>query len=341
MYLFIPETVYFEPEALDYPLGAKLYEYFFKKDIPIYKTTSHNRVTGIKGDSEVEKYLHSKRTLVVGVKKTMKLEPCRPSADYSFSLTTGCPAHCEYCYLQTTMGKRPYIRIYVNLDQILGTIQKYIQKNFPQKTTFEAASSSDPIAVEHFTGSIAKTIEFFANQQQGRLRIVTKFDNIDSLTKINHQGHTRFRFSINSNYVIKNFEHSTPSIEQRIQAAKKIAQAEYPLGFIIAPIMIYDGWEQEYTNMFNQLKHNIDFYSKDNLTFELIQHRYTQSAKRIILERFPKTKLEMDDQSRSKKWGKYGKYKYVYPADKSDDIKQYISILIKERFPNSIIEYFT
>lgn len=38
---FIPKLVYFEPKALDYPLGQQLLEKFEKMDVEIRYTTSH------------------------------------------------------------------------------------------------------------------------------------------------------------------------------------------------------------------------------------------------------------------------------------------------------------
>ena len=53
---FIPARVYFEPQALDYPLGQKLFSYFRAGKTPITMTTSHNRVTGIPGATAREAF---------------------------------------------------------------------------------------------------------------------------------------------------------------------------------------------------------------------------------------------------------------------------------------------
>ncbi len=98
----------------------------------------------------------------------------------------------------------------------------------------------DPLSLEHITGSLARTIEFFSGLEKGRLRIVTKYNNVDTLIKLKHNGHTNFRISINSDYVIRNFEHNTGSLDERIEAITKLAYAGYPIGFVIAPIMVYN-----------------------------------------------------------------------------------------------------
>src|SRR5690606_13897718 len=124
----------------------------------------------------------------------------------------------------------------------------------PEITRFEAACTSDPDGLEHITGSLARLIEYMADQPYGRLRFVTKFDNVDSLLGLRHNGHTRIRFSVNPTYVIRSFEPGTSGFAARIAAAGKVARAGYPLGFIIAPIIRHDGWAEGYAELLRRLK---------------------------------------------------------------------------------------
>lgn len=337
---FFPRQVFFEPGADSYPLGQKLLKLFEGLNVPVNKISCYNKLD-FTDKSPGEFYSYAKGSLVVGIKKSMKLECCKPSADYQFSLVTGCPGSCEYCYLQTNQSLKPFTRVYVNIEEILDNVNEYINKAAPNVTTFEAGSTCDPIAVEHLTGSVKRTIEFFSTKQYGKLRLVTKFSNIDSLLDINHNMNTKIRFSINSKYVIDNFEHNTDSLEDRLKASGKIYNAGYPLGFIIAPIMHYADWKNEYKELILNLKEKIENPYNAKLTFELIQYRFTMRAKNVIEERFPHTKLDMNIDKRLRKWGPFGNYKYVYPKEKSNEIKDYISGLINESFPQSVIEYFT
>lgn len=340
--LFQPDVIFFEPKALDYPLGKELWERYKNTDIPIRMTTSHNQVRGIEGESgSSEWYRNAKRTLVVGVKRSLKFEPSKPSAEYAIPLATGCMAHCHYCYLNTNVGTKPYIRVYVNLDEIFEQAVKYMKERSPEITRFEAACTSDPVGIEHISGSLKKTIEFFATQELGRLRFVTKFAHVDSLLDAKHNGHTRFRFSINADYVIKNFEPATSPFQERIEAAKKVAEAGYPLGFICAPLYRFDGWEKGYEELFKKLEDALPFSATKDLTFELIQHRFTKVAKNLILSRYPKTKLEMDETKRQYKWGKYGRGKYVYKKDEALELQKHLEKLIHFHFPQAEIAYFT
>ncbi|WP_245640197.1 spore photoproduct lyase [Paenibacillus dakarensis] len=339
--LFIPDLVYFEPGALEYPKGKQFMDFVTARGIEYRMTTSHNRVTNLPGETENEKYRIAKRTLVVGVRKTLDFDQSKPSADYAIPISTGCMGHCHYCYLQTTLGSKPYIRVYVNTDEILAKAKEYIEQKAPEITTFEAACTSDPVGLEHITGSLAELIRFMADEPSGRLRFVTKFHHVDPLLGLKHNKHTRIRFSINSDYIIRQFEPATSRFHERIEAAAKIARAGYPLGFIIAPIIWYDGWEQGYAELLQSLANALPDDAAQGLTFEMIQHRFTKTAKTIIEKRYPKTKLEMDVAMRKQKWGKYGRYKYVYPDEQQTALRQFITERIFEYFPSAKIDYFT
>ncbi len=339
--LFMPELVYFEPDALNYPKGQQIHEWAEAHNLPIHVTTSHNRITNLPGETEFEKYKIAKNTLVVGIRKTLTFDTSKPSAEYAIPIATGCMGHCHYCYLQTTLGAKPYIRVYVNIEDILSSAEKYIEERAPEMTRFEAACTSDPVGIEHISGSLKQLIEFMALQDYGRLRFVTKYHHVDSLLGLKHNGHTRFRFSVNADYVIRNFEPATSRFEERIQAAGKVAQAGYPLGFIIAPIIWHEGWEQGYANLLTKLAETLPREASSDLTFELIQHRFTKTAKRVIQERYPKTKLEMDEAKRKYKWGRWGQGKYVYPDEQANALREFITEQIFEHFPQAKIEYFT
>jgi spore photoproduct lyase len=337
--VFTPRRVLFEKDALEYPLGQELYRRFGQEGIPVRLVASHNCITGIPGKTPREAYLEAKRTLVVGVRRTLKFETCRPSAHYQLPLNTSCSGKCEYCYLHTTLGNRPYLRVYVNVDEILAAAEGYIKERAPETTLFEGAATSDPIPVERYTGSLKKAIEFFGSRDFGRFRFVTKFTEVDSLLDADHRGHTRFRFSINTPEVIKKYDHGTPGIGKRLEAAGKVAAAGYPLGFIIAPIMIYPGWEGQYRDLMASLRKALGPAAERDVTFELISHRFTARAKRRILEVFPSSTLPMGEENRRFKYGQFGYGKYVYPKETMETIGSLFRDGLADTFPGARVEY--
>lgn len=338
---FMPRLVYFEPDTLEYPLGKELLDKFTKLGLEIRYTTSHNQIRNLPGESYLQRYRIAKSTLVVGIRKTLKFDTSKPSAEYAIPFATGCMGHCHYCYLQTTMGSKPYIRTYVNVDEILEAADAYIAERAPELTRFEASCTSDIVGIDHLTHTLKHAIEHFGQSEYGKLRFVTKFHHVDHLLDAKHNGKTRFRFSVNADYVIKNFEPGTSSLEQRIQAAGKVAKAGYPLGFIVAPIYLHEGWEAGYEQMFERLDNELDKDAREDITFEFIQHRFTKPAKRIIEQNYPMTKLELDEAKRRYKWGKYGIGKYIYQKEEEEQIKEHLMAGLNRYFPHARFEYFT
>ena len=334
--MFKPKRVLFEPDALDYKLGKELYKLFSHMEGVESRELKSSRVTGVGGDTPEKGYIEAKRTIVVSVRKGLDFQSCKPSAHYQLPLVSSCPGLCEYCYLQTTLGKKPYVKVYVNTDEILDRAKKYIEGR-DELTTFEGAATSDPIPVEPYTNSLKSAIIFFGKQKKGRFRFVTKFADVDTLLDIPHNNHTTFRFSLNSDKVINDYEKGTASASARIKAANKVSKAGYPMGFLIAPIFIYDNWQGDYSRLLENLKENL--HPVPSLSFELITHRFTTRAKNNISEVFPKSQLPMDESERKLKYGQFGYTKYVYPKEDYQQIEEFFRSNISNLFPQAEILY--
>lgn len=338
--MFIPKRVIFEKGSLDYEAGKEIYRRFKDdKSFEIIKLNSNRVKSSIPGENLNDQYKEGKKTLVVGVKKSMKFQSCKPSAHYQLPLVSGCMGQCEYCYLNTQLGDKPFVRVHVNIDEILDQAEKYINERKPDITMFEGAATSDPIPVEPYTNSLAKCIEYFGKEDLARFRFVTKYNDVDSLLNLEHNGHTEIRFSINTDKVIKEYEHSTASVKIRIEAAGKVAKAGYPLGFIIAPVFLYENWKDDYRELLDMLRKEIPIEQDENLGFEVISHRYTIKAKNRILEIFPETTLPMNEDERKFKYGQFGYGKYVYTKEDMEEIKVFFTEEIEKRFPISGIKY--
>ena len=322
--MFKPGRVMFEKDALEYPLARELFSEFSKKDIEVIKLKS-SRVVGIPGEDLKEKYREGKQTLVIGVKKSLKFQSCKPSAHYQLPLVTGCMGQCEYCYLNTQLGDKPYIRAYVNVDEILEKAKKYIDERLDEVTVFEGAATSDPLPVEPYTKGLSKAIEFFGKEEKGRFRFVTKYTNVEDILEAKHNGHTTVRFSINTDKIINAYEHHTPSSRLRIEAAAKVAKAGYPVGFIIAPVFIYEGWKEEYRKLIDYIEESVNDKIKSPIAFEVISHRYTKKAKNRILEVFPESSLPMNEEERTFKYGQFGYGKYVYTKEELKEMKEFFT----------------
>lgn len=338
--MFIPKRVIFEKDSLDTEVGKNIYDKIKNNpNIEIINASSNRIKTHIPGDNLFDQYRSGKQTLVVGERKSLKFQTCKPSANYQLPLVSGCMGRCEYCYLNTQLGDKPFVRVFTNIDDILSKAKQYIDERLPSITIFEGAATSDPIPLEPYTNALKKTIEFMGKEEKGRFRFVTKYNDVDTLLDAKHNNHTEIRFSINTPKVIDAYEHYTASSDARIEAAVKVDNAGYQIGFIIAPVFLYDNWQDEYKALIESIRNKLPSGFNNPIIFEVISHRYTTKAKNRILEIFPETTLPMNDEDRKFKYGQFGYGKYIYSKEQLAEIKEFFTSNIKEVFPNSIIKY--
>lgn len=341
---WMPKRVLFTPDALDEPFGQKIFERIKHYDLPI-EILKNNRVTGLRGETERETYKLAKNTLAIvnASPSAFKLRPIPPSADFQFHLAEGCPAHCQYCYLAGSLQGPPAVRVFANLPLILKNTKNY--KLSKKITSFEASCYTDPLSIEHLTGSLAETINFFGQEEDKHLRFVTKFDAVDPLLNLGHNGHSRWRISLNAHSVSRRLEGGTASIAARIKALRKLALPKaagggaYPIGIVLAPIMPIENWQEEYSLLINEIRANLNFPA--DLTFELITHRFTPGSKEVLMGWYPNTSLEMNEADRAEKRNKFGGIKYVYAKDTMKEMKSFFYSEINNTFPEADILYWT
>ena len=338
--MFKPKRIIFEKDSLDYEMGKNIFSHFKdNNNVEIINLSSNRLKQHIPGDNLFSQYREGKRTLVVGTKKSLKFQSCKPSAHYQLPLVSGCMGQCEYCYLNTQLGDKPFVKVHVNIDDILNQAQKYINERLPETTIFEGSATSDPVPVEYCTHSLEKAIEFFGRSPNARFRFVTKYNDIESLLNLQHNDHTEVRFSINTSFVINKYEHFTASSDKRIEAAMKVAQSGYPVGFLVAPVFIYTNWKEDYHDLLLKLSSKLPDNLKFPVTFEVISHRYTTIAKNRILQIFPDSELPMNEEDRKFKYGQFGYGKYVYEKESMDEIKEFFTKEISELFKNKRVLY--
>ena len=296
-------------------------------------------------------YADAKNTLaiVVAPPSKLKLQPIAPSADWRVDLAQGCPAHCSYCYLAGSLKGPPITRAFANLPEILaalpaylgqGTITSRSASRAHEGTTFEASCYTDPIAIEHLTGSLSAMVAHFGDWNADvQLRFTSKFDAVDPLLGLRHGGRTRMRFSVNPAPYAR-FEGGTSPVAARLAAMRRMAQAGYRIGLTIAPIIAAEGWREAYTGLLHGAAMQLEGVEAD-LTIELITHRYTPGSKAVLDSWYPGSKLDMGMAGRSEKRTKFGAVKYVYDATTMRTLRTFFETEIARLLPDARILYWT
>ena len=295
-------------------------------------------------------YADAKATLavVVAPPSKLKLEPIAPSADWRVDLAAGCPAHCSYCYLAGSLKGPPITRVYANLDAILGVLPRYMDQGTitsrsaaraQEGTTFEASCYTDPVAIEPLTGALSQAIRWFGQAEAAtQLRFTTKFADVEPLLTLDHRGRTRMRASINPGRYAR-FEGGTAPVAQRLTALRRMADAGYPVGLTIAPIIAAEGWEAAYAGLIADAAAALD--DVPDLTIELITHRFTTGSKAVLDSWYPGSALDMTGAQRTTKHTKFGTEKQVYDSATMQRLRSWFLATIARSLPLARVLYWT
>ena len=330
--MFKPKGIYYEKEIENYELGKELLEKY--KEVPKVIIENHNNIEEMRKKQNSE-FADIKRNLIIGVRKTHKFVENHKTSDYLVPYTSsGCTAMCMYCYLVCNYNKCAYLRLFVNREQMLEKIIKTAEKS-EKNLTFEIGSNSDLILENSITGNLIWTIQNFANTSKGFLTLPTKFDMVDEILPLQHNGKIIIRMSVNPEEIINKVEFGTSRLKGRIEAINKLVEAGYKIGILIAPVILVENWKQLYTELIERLSQELSPQAKKEAFFEIIFMTYSYVHTRINEEAFPNA-INLYD--KEKMTGR-GRGKYGYKEKNRIEAEIYLREQMQKYFPKSTIEY--
>ena len=137
------------------------------------------------------------------------------------------------------------------------------------------------------------------------------------------------------------FEGGTSPVAARLVALRRMADAGYPIGLTIAPIIAAEGWQQAYGELIGQAATALNGARELDLTVELITHRFTAGSRDVLTSWYPGSDLEMEPERRAEKRTKFGNAKFVYSPDLMRELKKFFSESIADALPEARVLYWT
>ena len=331
--MFIPKAVYYEPKSKEYELGKQLVEIYEKQGISLIPIKNRNNIEEMRKNPNSE-FANMKKNIIIGIRKTHKFVPNHKVSDFLVPYTSsGCTAMCMYCYLVCNYNKCSYLRIFVNREEMLKKIIK-VSNDSEKELTFEIGSNSDLILENTITHNLEWTIQNF-NAEKGYLTFPTKFDMVDSILNLNHNGKIIVRMSMNPQEIINKVEFGTSRLDNRIKAINKLKEAGYKVGILIAPIILVDNWKELYKELIKKLSKELNDKVKKEAIFELIFMTYSYVHKMINQEAFPNAIDLFNPEIMTGR----GRGKYMYKKEIREDAEIFLREIMKKYFPNNKILY--
>jgi spore photoproduct lyase len=167
----------------------------------------------------------------------------------------------------------------------------------------------DSLVWDDLTDFTTEIVPFIGSLPNVILELKSKDDCVDNLValKDKHNGNTVVSWSVNARSVSEKDETSTATLDERVAAAKRVVDAGYRVGFHFDPLVLFDGWEEDYREavetIFSQIPSTaVAWVSVSSL-------RYQPDMQRIMMQRFPDSSLPFGEQFQSKD----SKLRYIQP----------------------------
>lgn len=283
---FSPKTVYIETSVAGTPLAQRVRARF-----------PHATFLPWDGKTQVGEKNFSRRleTLVIHREKYDFIKPCPCScaaAGCGYNLVNlgfGCRFECEYCFLQQYQNLHAVL-LPANIEDFLDKIDTAPwKKGIFDRPRIGSGEFTDSLVFDDLTLYSHQLVPFFRARPHLQFEFKTKSINTGELLKLGGSENIVVAWSVNADCITQGAEHFTPDLTKRLAAACEVAKAGYRLGFHFDPVIIYEGYQQDYARTVAQMaetlpKGKIAWISVGTL-------RFSRELKKAIESRFPHNKI--------------------------------------------------
>jgi spore photoproduct lyase len=159
-----------------------------------------------------------------------------------------CGYGCSYCSIQSFFdGKQ------IRFDKGFADKLKNLQLDANKTYHIGTGQSSDSLMWGNSHGVLDAVIDFARDNPNVILELKTKSANVSHLLRADAPKNIICTWSLNTPTLIQYEEHGTAALDRRLDAARKMADAGFLVGFHFHPIVHYDQWQQDYQRVVKQL----------------------------------------------------------------------------------------
>ena len=278
---FSPKTVYIETAVKNSALAQRVRTLF--PNATFHETDGKTPVGSPHFSNRLD-------TLLIHREKYDFLKPCPcscGSAGCGYNLVNlgfGCRFECEYCFLQQYQNLHAVL-LPANIDEFLGKIDETSFRTGPfDRPRIGSGEFTDSLVFDDITQYSAQLVPFFRARPHLQFEFKTKSVNIGGLLAAGGSENIVAAWSVNAAPITNNAEHFTPGLTARLQAACEAARAGYRLGFHFDPVVIYEGYQQDYARTVAEMA---DTLPHDKIAWISVGTlRFSRELKKAIETRF-------------------------------------------------------
>ena len=166
---------------------------------------------------------------------------------HTIDAVENCVYGCSYCTIQTFYEQN--ILFQTNIKQKLDQIEIDPHRFYH----FGTGQASDSLAWGNRNGILEAHCQFAAEHPNILMEFKTKSKNIKYFTENCIPYNIVCSWSLNTPVIIENEEHFTASLDQRLAAARRLADKEIKVAFHFHPLIWHGGWRTGYQEIANRL----------------------------------------------------------------------------------------
>jgi len=296
---FAPDKVFVETAAAELPRTKRILDRIGNAEIVSVEDCRRISVSTGPGS---DRFVAAKRHLAIAVKKgglvkEFRRHSClRQAREYYLIHAAGCPFDCFYCYLQSYF-ESAVPTIFANADELFRQVEDTLANESDSGAggdiLFHAGETADALALEHLSGFAADAVESFARMPRSLLELRTKSANVEAILPLAHGGRTVVSWTLTPASVVSEYERGAATLEQRLDAAARCADAGYPIGLRFDPMIHYNGWRREYRRLVEAIAARLDAASIHSIV--LGGFRFPPRLREIIIERHGRSGLVLGE----------------------------------------------
>jgi spore photoproduct lyase len=170
-----------------------------------------------------------------------------------------------------------------------------------------------------------RIFRFFMDHELAMGSFATKYVNED-LLEFDPEKKIRIRFSLMPERLRAILEPNTSTIEERMKAIKAFQLAGYDVHVNFSPVIVYDGWLDEYEELFVNLNRESKKFKRDEVKAEVIFLTHNEKKHEYNLQHnLPGEELLWKPEIQESKISQYGgeniRYRAGYKAKRIEEFK--------------------
>ena len=206
--------------------------------------------------------------------------------------TTNCPLDCSYCILQAYIN-RPVTTVHANVDEMVDELREEAAAQPDRLFRVGTGDLADALALDPIGEVSRELVPKIAQIPNVVLELKTKTSAVDQLLDLDHVGRVVVSWSLNTPAIAVAEEHRCASIQERLSAAQRVAEAGYLVGFHFDPMVIHDDWERGYTDTVGRL---FDMVPADRVAWvSMGTLRFPPQMLKTMQQRFPNSRLPLGE----------------------------------------------